>query len=67
MNRKESQQRLFAECKFLMMMGEPHVRRLAIETTARTTAPSSWVQGKNPHVRHRFVEQPEEELPVQDQ
>ncbi len=26
-----------------------------------------WVQGKNPHVRYRFVVQAEEELPVEDQ
>ncbi len=26
-----------------------------------------WVQGKNPHVRYRFVVQAEEELPVKDQ
>lgn len=43
-----SQQRLFAECKFLVKMGEPHVRRLAIETTARTTDPSSLGAGQEP-------------------
>ena len=26
-----------------------------------------WVQGKNPHVRYRFVVEAEEELPVEDQ
>ena len=26
-----------------------------------------WVQGKNPHVRYRFVVQEEHELPVEDQ